>query len=92
MFGEIMKKLKSVISKLYRKYFLKTHLFLPGIYIHRKNGAVVFETEFNWFDEELLPITVVREVKSGKIFSIRYDEMTNFIELKGNAPVDGSEI
>lgn len=84
--------MKKFLSKLYKRYFLKRHKFPPTTYIHRKNAAVVFEIELNWFDEDLEPVSLVREVKSNKNFSIRYYEMLEFVELQGNAPTDGIEI
>lgn len=83
---------KNLLAKLYKRYFLKKHLFVTTTYVHRKHSAVVFEIELNWYDEALDPVSLVREVKSGKSFSIRYDEMREFIELRGNAPTDGIEI
>lgn len=84
--------MKKLISKLYRRFFLKKHKFPPTVYIHHRKGAVVFEVELNWYDEDLQPVSLVREVKSGKSFSIRYSEMLEFVELSGNAPQDGIEV
>jgi hypothetical protein len=83
---------KSLLAKIYKRYFLKKHIYPPTTYVHRKNSAIVFEIELNWYDEVLDPVSLVREVKSGKTFSIRYAEMQEFKELSGNAPTDGIEI
>lgn len=84
--------IRKFLSKLYRKYFLQKHLFPPSVYVHRKKSGVVFEIELNWYDEDLEPVSLVREVKSGKSFSIRHYEMQEFVELQGNNPDDGIEI
>lgn len=84
--------MKKLLSKLYKRYFLKKHKFPPTTYIHRRKSGVVFEVDLNWFDEDLEPVSLVREVKSNKNFSIRYYEMLEFVELQGNAPTDGIEI
>jgi hypothetical protein len=84
--------MKKLIARIYKRFFLKKHLYPPSVYIHRKNSAVVFEIELNWYDEDLEPVSLVREVKSGKSFSIRYHEMLEFRELSGNKPTDGIEI
>ena len=84
--------MKKLITRLYKRFFLKKHKFPPTIYIHKKNARVVFEVELNWFDEDLLPVSLLREVKSGKNYSVRYHEMLEFIELRGNKPEDGTEI
>lgn len=84
--------IKQLLSRLFKKYFLKKHLFPPTTYVHRKHSGVVFEIELNWYDEVLDPVSLVREVKSGKTFSIRYSEMQEFVELTGNSPDDGIEI
>lgn len=84
--------MKKFLSKLYKRYFLKKHLFPPTTYVHRRKSGVVFEIELNWYDEDLEPVSLVREVKSNKSFSIRHYEMMEFVELQGNAPTDGIEI
>lgn len=58
--------------------------------IHRKKATVIYETEFNWYDENLQPVTVIREVKSGKIFSMQYLEMSDFKEYSGSDPNAGT--
>lgn len=80
-----------LILKLLKK-FLAKHKYPKGVLVHRKNGAVVFETEFNWYDESLEPVTVVREVKSGKIFSVNSLEMMDFVEYTGSDPNGGSDL
>lgn len=77
--------MKKLLTKLFRKYILKKHIFPAGVLIHRRNGLVLFETEFVWYDEDLEPVTVVTEKKSGKIFSIRSDEMPEFQEYSGKS-------
>lgn len=90
--NKIKKYLESLLMQLFKKRVLKKHLFTVGTYVHRKHASIVFEIDFNWYDEEILPVSVVKEVRSGKIFSIRHEEMINFVELKGNSPLDGTEI
>lgn len=82
--------MNKLISKLYLKFFLRKHLFPVGIMIHRKKATVIYETEFNWYDENLQPVTVIREVKSGKIFSMQYLEMSDFKEYSGSDPNAGT--
>lgn len=84
--------MKKLLSRLYKRFFLRKHKYPPTTYIHRRKAAVVFEIELNWFDEDLNPVSLVREVRSGKNFSIRYSEMLEFVELTGNKPDDGIEI
>lgn len=83
--------MKKWLSKLYIRFFLKKHKFPPASLIHRKN-RVLFEIEFNWYDESFQPVSIVREIKSGKIFSIRFDEMLEFREYSGDDPNAGSTI
>jgi hypothetical protein len=75
--------MKQKLIKLFLKYILKKHVFPAGVLIHRINGLVLFETEFTWYDEDLQPVLVIREVKSNKIFSIRGDEAKEFKEYSG---------
>lgn len=84
--------MKNWIYKLFIKYFVKKHKFPPGILIHHNKGKVVFEIEVNWYDETFHPVSVVREVKSGKMASIRYDEMKEFKEYAGSDPNAGYSI
>lgn len=88
--------LSAVIRKLFvkilRRKFLKVHKFPITTYVHREHSGIVFEIDLNWYDEDLNPVSIVRECKSGKTFSIRDDEMIFYVELRGNAPTDGIEI
>jgi hypothetical protein len=81
-----------VILKLLRMLVLEQHQFKPSTLIHRKAARVVYEVEFNWYDENLKPVSVVREVQSGKIFSIRGNEATDFKEFSGTDPLVGSTL
>lgn len=83
---------KRLFARFFKKYCVKKHVFPPTTYVHRKNSGVVFEIELNWYDEDFEPVSLVREVKSGKSFSIRHYEMQEFKELQGNTPEDGIEI
>jgi hypothetical protein len=87
--NKLVNKLKSVITKLFKKYVAKTHKYPAGCLIHRRTNSVIFEIEFNWYDEDLEPVSVVREVKSSKIFSVRYLEMLEFVEYSGSDPNPG---
>jgi len=84
--------MKNFLHKLFVRFFLKKHMFPPGVLIHRRKATILFETEFNWYDNDLQPITVVREIKSGKIFSINSYEMYEFKEYAGTDPNAGSVI
>lgn len=79
-----------LLSRLYRKLFLKKHLFPSGSLIHQKKGTIVFEIEFNWYDEDFIPISVVRQVSNNQIASVRYNEMLGFKEYSGNNETLGS--
>lgn len=81
-----------LLGRLYRKMFLRKHLFPVGCLVHPKKGTVVFEIEFNWFDEDMQPVSVVRQVSDNKIFSIRYNEMRGFKEYSGNNERLGSTV
>ena len=48
--------------------------------------------EFNWFDQDLLPISLVREVHSGKKFSVNHYEMYEFKEFQGRDRTVGNSI
>lgn len=87
-----MNKLKQLLTKLYIKYMLKKHKYPASTLIHRKHAKVIFEIEFNWYDENFEPVSVVREVLSNKIFSIRSDEMKEFVEYTGSDPNAGAAI
>lgn len=64
----------SFIAFLIRhKYKGSQHKFKPTDLIHRHN-TILFEVEFNWYNEDLEPITIIRGVKNGKIGTIHRDE------------------
>jgi len=84
--------MKKLIGRLYRRFFLQKHKFPPTTYVHHRRGGVIFEIELNWYDEDLLPVSLVREAKSGKTFSIRHHEILEFVELRGAQPTDGIAI
>ncbi len=85
--------IRKLINRLFRNRYLLKHKFVPAIYIHHNKGGVVFETQFNWYDEDLLPVTIVREIKSNKTFSIRHHEMLEFVELSSkHTPNDGLSV
>lgn len=79
-----------LLGRLYRKLFIKKHLFPAGTLIHPKKGTTVFEIEFNWYDEDMMPVSIVRQVSNGQIASIRYGEMKGFKEYAGNNELLGS--
>lgn len=84
--------MKKLIGKLYRYLFLKKHKYPASTLIHRRKATIVFEIEFNWYDESLQPVSLVREVHSGKIYSIRSDEMMEFREFIGPDPNAGTSL
>lgn len=84
--------MKNLILKLIRKYILKPHKYPTSTLIQRKNGSVVFEVEFNWFDEILEPVSIVRDIKTQKIYSVRSLEMHEFKEYTGSDPNGGVDI
>lgn len=84
--------MKKLIAKLYRRFFLKKHKYPPSTLIHRKKATIVFEIEFNWYDEDLQAVSLVREVHSGKIYSIRDLEMLEFREFVGSDPNAGTAL
>jgi light-regulated signal transduction histidine kinase (bacteriophytochrome) len=84
--------MKKLLGRLYRKFFLKKHQLPVGVLIHRRKNTVIFEIEFNWYDEDFQPVSLIREVKSGKIFSIRHAEMYEFKEYAGSDPNAGSTL
>ena len=88
---KIKNKLKELIERLFKKTVLKKHQYPAACLIHRRNGSTIFEIEFNWYDEDLNPVSVVREVKSQKIFSVRHLEMFDFKEYSGSNPNPGQE-
>ena len=75
---------KKAIKALYLRYCAKKHKYPPSCLVHRKlNGSLVFEIEFNWYDENYEPVSIVRDIKTTKVFSIRYLEMKEFVEYTG---------
>ena len=81
-----------LIRFLSKNKLAKKHPFPESTLIHRKQAKVLFEVEFNWYDKEFNPVTVVREVKSGKVFSISEHEMKEFKEYAGTDRNAGSVI
>lgn len=81
-----------LLGRLYRKLFIRKHLFPAGVLIHPKKGTTVFEIEFNWYDEDMQPVSVVRQVSNNQIASIRYNEMQGFKEYSGNNERLGSNV
>lgn len=79
-----MNLLQRLIFKLYVTFCRQKHKYPASCLVRRKNGDVVFEIEFNWYDEANEPVSVVRNVTTDKIFSIRHNEMHEFVEHTGN--------
>ena len=71
------------LNFLFKNKYAKNHTFPVSTLVHRKKARVIYEVEFNWYDNELKPITVVREVQSGKVFSISGLEIDDFKEYSG---------
>lgn len=80
------------ILNLIKRFLLKKHQFETATLIHRRIGKVIFEVEFNWYDENLNPVSVIREVHSGKIFSVRGNETIDFQEYSGSDSLAGSTL
>lgn len=81
-----------LIGRLYRKLFIKKHLFPVGSLVHPKKGTTVFEIDFNWYDEDMQPVSIVRRVSDNQIASIRHSEMQGFKEYSGNNEQLGSNV
>lgn len=81
-----------LIGRLYRKFFIQKHLFPAGTLVHPRKGTTVFEIEFNWYDEDMQPVSIVRQVANNQIASIRYNEMRGFKEYSGNNESLGSNV
>lgn len=84
--------MKKRVLRFFKRFFLKKHQYPAGILIHRRKAVVLFEIEFNWYDEDLNPVSVVREVKSNKTYSVRHDEMFEFKEYSGSDPNAGNAL
>lgn len=86
-----MNLIKKFIGFLFLRYVKAKHKYPTSVLVHRKtNATLVFEIEFNWFDENMEPVSIVRDVKTQKIFSIRGNEMLEFVEYTGNDPNVGN--
>lgn len=84
--------MKKLLGRLYRKLFIKKHIFPVGTLVHPKKGTTVFEIDFNWYDEDMQPVSIVRQVNNNQIASIRYNEMLGFKEYSGNNELLGSNV
>ena len=73
------------------KYVTK-HPFPASTLIHRYEAKVLFEVEFNWYDHELVPVSLVREIHSGKQYSVTYHELLEFREFQGRNRYAGNTI
>jgi len=81
-----------LIQFFVKNKYTKLHPFPVTSLIHRGSGTVLFEIEFNWYDKDLLPVSLVREVKSGKQYSISYYEILEFKEYLGRDRSAGTSI
>lgn len=81
-----------LLGRLYRKMFIRKHLYPVGCLVHPKKGTTVFEIDFNWYDEDMQPVSIVRQCSDNKIASIRYNEMQGFKEYSGNNESLGSNV
>lgn len=82
--------MKFIINWLYLRFVKPKHKYPPSCLIHRKtNPTLVYEIEFNWYDENMDPVSVVRDTRTQKIFSIRHYEMVEFVEYTGSNPNPG---
>lgn len=84
--------MKKIIRWLFLKFCAKSHQYPPGTLIHRRKARILFEIEFNWYDEDMIPVSLVREVHSGKVFSVRDSEMFEFKEYAGTDPHAGDRL
>ena len=75
--------IKFFIYKLFIKYFLQKHKFLPSTLIYRDGTRTLFEVDSNYYDIDLNPITIVRAYPIGKqLMGISRHEMLEFREFK----------
>lgn len=86
-----------LIRFLVRNKYLKQHPYPPSTLIHRGDSekgcsTVLFEIEFNWYDHELNPVSIVRQCKTGKQFSVSFFELLEFREFQGKDRTAGNTI
>jgi hypothetical protein len=82
-----------IVLKFFVKHkYLKQHQYPASTLIHRKNAKIIYEIEFNWFDDKLIPVSLVRETQSGKQFSVSYYDMYEFREYQGRDRSAGNSI
>ena len=84
--------MKKRLRKLFRRFIAEKHKYPASTLIHRNTGAIVFEIEFNWYDEDFNPVSIVRQLTNQKIYSIRSLEMQDFKEYTGSNFNPGSSI
>ena len=81
-----------VIRFLAKYKYVKQHQFPVTTLIHRRKAKIIYEIEFNWYDHDLMPVSLVREVLSGKRYSVSYHELYEFKEFQGKDRSIGSSI
>lgn len=82
----------ALIRFLIKNKFVNKHQYPESTLIHRRKAKVLFEVEFNWYDKELKPISVIRAVKGGQIASVSDSEMYEFKEYEGQDRNAGSTL
>jgi len=82
----------SILKFFIKHKYLTQHQYPVSTLIHRKKAKVIFEIEFNWFDDNLDPVSLVREVQSGKTYSVGHYDMYDFKEFEGKDRSIGNTI
>jgi hypothetical protein len=83
---------KEMLNEIVRVRYLEKHQYPLSTLIHRKKAKVIYEIEFNWFDDNLTPVSLVRETQSGKQFSVSHLDMYEFKEYQGRDVNAGNTI
>lgn len=81
-----------ILKFFVKNKFVEQHQYPASTLIHRRKAKIIYEIEFNWYDDTLLPVSLVREIHSGKRFSISYYEMYDFKEFQGRDRSIGDSI
>lgn len=80
---------KLLIFRLFVKYFLPKHKFLPSALIYREGTRTLFEVDSNYYDKDLNPVTIVRAYPLGKqLMGISRHDILEFHEYK-SIPSEG---
>ena len=83
---------KSLLVGLNHAKFAGHHPFPPATLIKRKKADIHYEVEFIWYDYNFVPITVVRDVHSRKIYSFTILDFEDFEEVSTKDRSAGSTV